>query len=163
MKKLLETTVLLIAMSLSAGAALAVDDVFHSPGQTTLTVGSNTITIENNVKYINYVEDDILHVTLDYTSTCNVVINNITPRKKAFTPKGVNGTAPSAVVISVVPAASGSITFDLQFTDLKKAGQKKFGMAHLNLSLNADGNCDGSTETPVNVGVQVSASTADHP
>lgn len=162
MKKLLETTILLIVFSLPAGAAFASDDIFQT-GETTVTKGSNAITIDNNVKYINYVEDDTLHVTLHYTATCDVLITGLTARKKEFTPKGVTGTVPTNVNFPLITGASGDITFDLQFTSLKHAGQKSFGMAHLSLALSADADCNTITDTPVNVGVQVSASTADHP
>jgi hypothetical protein len=163
MKKFLKTGIFVGALAMLAGAAFAADDVFHT-GETTVTKGSNVITIDNNVKYINYVEDDTLHVTLHFTATCNVLVTGLTAGHKEFTPKGVAGTGPTNVAFPLVAGASGDVTFDLQFTDLKKAGKAKhFGMAHLNLALSADSDCNTVTETPVNVGVQVSVSTADHP
>ena len=64
---------------------------------------------------------------------------------------------------------TGSVTFDIQFTSLKHAGKKHFGVAHLNLVLGVDEDCnlttgdangvDGSTT----IGVQISGSTASHP
>jgi hypothetical protein len=163
MKKLIETAVFLMALAIFSGNALATDDIFNNQvDSTSVTVGSNTITIENNVKYVNYVLNDVLHVELDYTATCNVVVTGVQLRSKAFTPKNVAGNI-SNIVPSVV-GATGSVTFDLQFTALKKAGKaKNFGMAHLDLLLSADSNCDLSTDTPVTVGAQVSASTAIHP
>jgi hypothetical protein len=167
MKKLIETAVFLMALAFFSGNALATDDIFNT-GQATLTEGSNTIIVDNNVKFINYVLNDVVRVTLDYNTTtnCPVAITGVTLRSKPFTPKGVVGNINNVTGLPALgtPATSGSVSFDLQFTALKKAGKSKnFGMAHLNLALNADENCDGSVDAPVNVGVQVSASTADHP
>src|SRR5436190_1999469 len=164
MKKLIKAAMFIAALCLPA-AALATDDVFNT-GQASLTEGSNVITIDNDVKYINYVANDVLHVALEYSATCNVAVTGITLRSKPFTPKGVAGNINNLVGIPALGTAalSGSVSFDLQFTALKKAGKSKsFGMAHLSLALNADENCDTVTDAPVSVGVQVSASTADHP
>jgi hypothetical protein len=163
MKKLLKTVVFLMALAIFSGNALATDDIFNNTvGQSSVTVGLNTITIENNVKYVNYILNDVLHVELDYTATCNVVVTGVQLRSKAFTPKNVAGNI-SNVVPSVV-GATGSVTFDLQFTALKKAGKaKNFGMAHLDLLLSVDDGCTGSPDTSATIGAQVSASTAIHP
>jgi len=163
MKKFLETVIFLTALAILSGNALATDDIFNNNvSQASVTVGSNVITIDNNIKYVNYVLNDVLHVTLDYTATCNVVVTGVQLRSKAFTPKNVAGNI-SNVVPSVV-GATGSVTFDLQFTALKKAGKaKNFGMAHLDVLLSADADCNTVTETPVTVGAQISASTATHP
>src|ERR1051325_11151419 len=128
-----ETFVILTALAILSGNVLATDDIFNNNvDETSVTSGSNTITIENNVKYVNYVLNDVLHVTLDYTATCNVVVTDVQLRSKAFTPKNVAGNIANKVFSPV--GGSGSVSFDLQFTALKKAGKSKnFGMAHLNL------------------------------
>jgi len=156
---------------LVAGPALATTE--FSRGQTVVTVGENTITADSTVQYVSYTTGETIHVTLDYTATCNLVFSGLTLRvPNPFTPKGVTGAI--AHVTGTPPSGaaglSGSVSFDLTFNTLKRAGKAKdFGMAHLNLVLGVDEDCnpatgdadgvDGSTTIPV----QISVSTASHP
>ena len=148
------------SLLLSAGAALA-DDT---------TVGSNTITVQNNLKFVNQTAGTPIHVVLDYTATCNVVFSGVTLRvPNGFTPKGVSGSIAN-VTGPAGPGTSGEVTFDLTFDTLKQAGKaKSFGMAHLSLALGADEDCNPATgdangvDGSVTIPLQVSASTASHP
>ena len=144
---------------LSAGVAMA--------GET--TSGSNSITVDNNIKFVNQVAGTPIHVVLDYTATCNVVFSGVTVRAPAgFTPKGVSGSIAN-VVVPATPGTSGEVTFDLTFDTLKQAGKaKSFGVAHLSLAFGVDEDCDPTTgdangiDGSVTVPLQVSASTASH-
>jgi len=141
-------------------------------GQTIVVVGANTITADNNVKFVNYTAGVTIPVTLNYSATCNILFGGLTLRlPQSFTPpKGVSGTIGS---VNGTPqgtaGASGSVTFDIVFTSLKNAGKKDFGVAHLNLVLGVDSDCNPATgdtagiDESVTIGVQISASTAAHP
>lgn len=162
MKTLVAVWAFLICLFLSTGLASAVDDLFNT-GSTTVTVGNNDITVTNNFKYVNYVEGNTLHVILTYSGDCGVSFISLGSRvPKGFTPKGVTG-----LVDDVDGGTLGTVTFDVTFDALKKAGKsKKFGVAHIDLNLAVDDDCtDGDTteDVPLKVGVQVSASTASHP
>jgi hypothetical protein len=163
---------------LSAGAASAAD-LFK---KSRTTVYQNDITLTNNVKYVNYVYTpetggETLHVTLAFSGSCPVVNPQIFPPPpqtggvdfvslgsrvpNGFTPKGVTG------VVGNVDGTThpGIVTFDIAFDTLKKAGEaKQFGMAHLDLNLAVDDDCNVLTDPePVKIGVQVSVSTAGTP
>jgi hypothetical protein len=163
---------LLGCVLLSSGPALATTE--FSRGQSTEAVGSNTITADSNVKYVSYTTGETINVTLDYTSTCNIVFSGLTLKvPNPFTPpKWVTGSVANVTGTPTAGAAgtSGSVSFDLTFDTLKHAGKAKdFGMVHLNLVLGVDEDCslatgdadglDGSTTIPV----QVSVSTVSHP
>lgn len=138
-----------------------------SRGHSTVTVGSNTLTAENNVKYVNYTVGEVLTVTLNYSATCDIEFSGLTQRSPMpYTPRGVTGVVSNVTGTPPAgsPAAIGSVTFDIQFTGLKTAGKRKqFGVAHLNLVLGVDDDCDGSIDGTVSIGVQISVSTASHP
>jgi hypothetical protein len=59
----------------------------------------------------------------------------------------------------------GTVTFDITFDTLKAAGDvKQFGVAHIDLNLAVDDDCNINTDPlPAKVGIQVSASTAGTP
>ena len=77
---------LLSGVLLSSGPALAQTTEF-SRGQTTVVVGANTITADNNVKFVNYTADETIPVTLSYSATCNIVFGGLTLRlPQPFTP-----------------------------------------------------------------------------
>src|SRR5213593_422901 len=135
MSKWMPGVTLLSSVLLSSGPALAQTTEF-SRGQTTVVVGANTITADNNVKFVNYTADETIPVTLSYSATCNILFGGLTIRlPQSFTPanavsgtiSGVNGTPQGAA------STSGSVTFDIVFASLKTAGKKDFGVAHLNL------------------------------
>ncbi len=164
-------TLLLSCVLLSSGPAQAQTTEF-SRGQTTAVVGSNTIMADNNVKFVNYTAGETIPVTLNYSATCNILFGGLTLRlPQSFTPanavsgtiSGVNGTPQGAA------STSGSVTFDIVFDSLKTAGKKDFGVAHLNLVIGVDSDCDPATgdgagiDESVTIGVQISVSTAAHP
>ena len=164
---------LLSCVLLSSGPALAQTTTTEfSRGQTTVVVGANTITADNNVKFVNYTADETIPVTLSFSATCNILFGGLTLRlPQSFTPpndvsgtiSSVSGTPPRTV------GTSGSVTFDIVFAFLKHAGQKDFGVAHLNLVIGVDSDCDATTgdaagiDESATIGVQISASTASHP
>ena len=153
------------------GTGLGSDDDRILCGQTTVVVGANTITADNNVKFVNSTARETIPVTLNYSATCNILFGGLTLRlPQPFTPpnvsgtiSGVSGTPPRTV------GTSGSVTFDIVFAFLKHAGQKDFGVAHLNLVIGVDSDCDATTgdaagiDESATIGVQISASTASHP
>ena len=163
---------LLSCVLLSSGAALAQTTEF-ARGQTIVVVGANTITADNNVKFVNYTKaDETITVILDYSATCNIPFGGLTLRlPQSFTPanavsgtiSGVNGTPQGAA------STSGSVTFTIALSPLKLTGSKSFGVAHLNLVLGVDSDCNPATgdaagiDESVTIGVQISASTASHP
>lgn len=158
---------------LLSGPAMAQTTEF-SRGQTTVVVDLNTITAENNVKFVNYTEAETLNITLNYAATCNIVFSGLTLRTpQPFTPaKGKTGGSLANVNGTPLPGAaatSGSVTFDIAFSPLKPAGKKSFAVAHLNLVLGVDSDCDPTTgdddgiDESVTIGVQVKVSTASHP
>ena len=164
---------LLSCVLLSSGPALAQTTTTEfSRGQTTVVVGANTITADNNVKFVDYTADETITVTLNYLATCNILFGGLTLRlPQSFTPpKGVSGTISG---VNGTPqgtaGTSGSVTFDITFASLKNAGKKDFGVAHLNLVLGVDSDCNPATgdgagiDESVTIGVQISASTASHP
>ena len=117
---------LLSCVLLSSGAALAQTTEF-ARGQTIVVVGANTITADNNVKFVNYTADETIPVTLNYSATCNILFGGLTLRlPQSFTPpkgasgtlSGVNGTPQGTA------STSGSVTFDIVFDSLKTAGKK---------------------------------------
>jgi len=138
-----------------------------SRGTATVEVDQNTVTIENNFKFVDYTEREVLHITARFQGTCNVVFSGLALRQpQPFTPaKGKVGGS-LKVIDDQTP---GAVTFDMAFSPLKAAGPKSFATAHLNLALGVDSDCDPSTgdesgiDEPVTVGVQVSVSTASHP
>jgi hypothetical protein len=163
---------LLGCLLLSSDPALAATTEF-SRGQTTVTVGSNTITADNNVKFVGYTAGDTITVTLNFSSTCNVVFSGLTLRSpNPFTPhRGVTGAISNVTGTPAPGSASttGSVTFDIRFDTLKHAGKKDFGMAHLSLVLGVDEDCNPATgdadgvDGASSIGVQLSVSTASHP
>jgi len=172
MRKLVPIFTLLICSLLSSGPVFAVATEF-SRGERTVIVGSNTITADNNVKYVNYTAGETIPVTLEYSATCNIVFNGLALRMpQPFTPKGVTGAISNVVGTPApgTPGTSGDVTFDIKFNSLKTAGKSKyFGVAHLNLVLGVDSDCDFSTgdadgvDQLITIGVQISVSTANHP
>jgi len=158
-----------LLLSSEPAAATAVE---FSRGQTTVTVGSNTITADNNVKYVLYTTGETITVTLHYSASCNIIFSGLTLRSpNPFTPRGVagaianvSGTPPSGGATT-----TGSVTFDIQFSALKQAAMKSFGVAHLNLVLGVDDDCSPVTgdadgvDGQVTIGVQISVSTVSHP
>ena len=177
MKELLVATNLVIAavtllscVLLSSGPALAQTTEF-ARGQTIVVVGTNTITADNNVKFVNYTADETIPVTLNYSATCNILFGGLTLRlPQSFTPPNVSGTISgvSGTPLGTV-GTSGSVAFDIVFTSLKKAGKKDFGVAHLNLVLGVDSDRNPATgdtagiDESITIGVQISASTVSHP
>ena len=164
---------LLGCLLLSSGPALAQATEF-SRGQTTVTVDLNTITAENNVKFVNYTEGESLTVTLNYSATCNIVFSGLTLRlPQPFTPANGKTGRTFAMVSGTpspgAPSTRGSVTFTISFSSLKPAGPKSFAVAHLNLILGVDSDCDPTAgdgdgiDESVTIGVQISASTASHP
>jgi len=162
---------LLSCVLLSSGPALAQTTEF-ARGQTTVVVGANTITADNNVKFVNYTARETIPVTLNYSATCNILFGGLPLRlPQSFTP--ANGVSGSVSGVTGTPqgaaSTSGSVTFDIVFTSLKTAGKKDFGVAHLNLVIGVDSDCDPATgdgagiDESVTIGVQISASTASHP
>ena len=160
---------LLSCVFLSSGPALAQTTEF-ARGQTIVVVGTNTITADNNVKFVNYTADETIPVTLNYSATCNILFGGLTLRlPQSFTPPNVSGTISgvSGTPLGTV-GTSGSVAFDIVFTSLKKAGKKDFGVAHLNLVLGVDSDCVPATgdaagiDESVTIGFQISASTASH-
>jgi hypothetical protein len=162
----------------SAGSASAAD--LFKTGRT--VASKNDITVTNNFKYVNYLYTpetggETLHVTLTFRGNCPVVNPLIYPPlpntggvdfvslgsrvPNGFTPKGVTGLV-SNVDGTTTP---GTVTFDVTFDTLKDAGSaKQFGMAHIDLNLAVDDDCNVNTDAmPMKVGVQVSASTAGTP
>lgn len=165
-------------LALSAGATSAAD--LFKKGRT--VVSRNDITVTNNFKYVNYqyapeTGGETLHVTLNFRGSCPVVNPQIYPPlpdtggvdfvslgsrvPNGFTPKGVTGLV-SNVDGTTTP---GVVTFDVTFNTLKDAGSaKQFGIAHIDLNLAVDDDCNANTDTmPMKVGIQVSASTAGTP
>src|SRR3989442_11057947 len=115
MSKWMPGVTLLSCVLLSSGPALAQTTEF-ARGQTTMVVGANTITADNNVKFVNYTADERIPVTLNYSATCNVLFGGLPLRlPQSFTPpkavsgtiSGVNGTPQGAAGVS------GSVTFDI--------------------------------------------------
>ena len=172
MKVRMSGATFLSCLLLFVGPALAQTTEF-SRGETIVTVGLNTITAENNVKFVNYTAGEPITVTLAYTATCPIVFSGLLLRQpQPFTPpKGVSG---DVVVVSGTPTAgapdiSGAVTFDIVFFTLKHAGNKDFGVAHLNLVLGVDSDCDPTTgdsdgiDEATTIGVQIKVSTASHP
>ena len=172
MKTWIAGVVFLTGVLLAAGPARATTE--FSRGQTVETVGENTITADSTVQYVSYTTGETIHVTLDYTATCNLVFSGLALRvPNPFTPpKSVTGSMADVTGTPTSGAAStsGSVSFDLTFNTLKHAGKAKdFVMVHLNLVLGVDEDCnpatgdadgvDGSTTIPV----QISVSTASHP
>lgn len=141
--------------------------------QTTVELDENAVTVERAVRYVEYAAGDTLSITLNFEGTCNVVFGDLALRgPNPFTPRAVSGTlanvagAPEAGA----PATSGSVTFDLTFDTLKKAGKaKQFGLAHMTLVLGVDEDCDPSTgdddgvDGTLSLPVKVFVSTATHP
>jgi hypothetical protein len=167
-------------LMLFAGVASAAD--LFKTGESMVTEAENDISVTNNFKYVNYLYTaptggETLHVSLNFNGSCLDVNPLIYPPvpyaggvdfvslgsrvPNGFTPKGVTG------VISNVDGTTtlGTVTFDLTFDTLKQAGKrKKFGVAHIDLNLAVDDDCDVATDpVPTKVGIQVSASTAARP
>src|SRR5438445_13782712 len=104
---------LLSCVLLSSGPALAQTTEF-SRGQTTVVVGANTITADNNVKFVNYTADETIPVTLNYSATCNILFGGLTLRlPQSFTPaNAVSGTITGVSGTPQVGAdTSGSVNF----------------------------------------------------
>lgn len=163
---------------LSAGAASAAD--LFKTGR--IIANKNDITVTNNFKYVNYLYTpetggETLHVTLTFHGSCLAVNPLIFPPvpntggvdfvslgsrvPNGFTPKGVTGLVGN-VDGTTTP---GTVTFDVTFDTLKAAGDvKQFGVAHIDLNLAVDDDCNINTDPlPAKVGIQVSASTAGTP
>jgi hypothetical protein len=170
MNKWILGVMLLSCVLLSSGPAFAQATEF-TRGETTVVVDLNTITAENNVKFVNYTLGETIIVTLNYSATCNIVFSGLTLRQpRPFTPaKRTDGSIANVTGAPTTPGTSGSVTFDITFTALKSAGKKAFAVAHLNLVLGVDSDCDPATgddngvDESVTIGVQVSVSTASHP
>jgi hypothetical protein len=177
---MLASVVALLCCSLLSSNPVLGAAAEFSRGQTTEMVGSNSITVDNNVKFVNYTAGEVLTVTLEFSSTCNIVFSGLTLRTpRPFTPpRFVNGSisnvtgAPSPGV----PGTAGSVTFDIQFDKLKPTGMmmnmgmmRDFAMAHLNLVLGVDEDCNPATgdahgvDGSATIGVQISVLTAPHP
>jgi hypothetical protein len=170
MKRPTLVVTLLASMFLVSGPAFAATEFNRE--QATVAIGSNTIIADSVVQYVSYTAGDTIEVTLNYAATCNIVFSGLTLRMPIpFTPpksvtgsmSNVSGTPPSADI-------TGSVTFDLQLNTLKQAGHsKQFGVAHLNLVLGVDEDCNPATgdangvDGSVTIPVEVSASTASHP
>jgi hypothetical protein len=170
MRILAPVVALLGCVLLSSDPVLAAAAEF-SRGQAIETVDSNTITVDNNVKYVTYTAGEVITVTLDYSSTCNVVFSGLTLRTpQPFTPpKAVTGAIANVTGTSGA-GTTGTVTFDIHFDKLKKAGKSKSsGMAHLDVVFGVDTDCNPATgdangvDEAVTIGVQISVSTATHP
>ena len=142
----------------------------------------NDITVTNNVKYVNYIFSladggETLHVTLPFKGSCKIEVCPLISEvcnggaafvslgsrvPNGFTPKGVTGVVENVVLDNTV--SPHTVSFDLTFDTLKDTGSKQFGVAHLDLNLAVDDDCNVATDdVPLKIGVQVSASTASHP
>lgn len=160
-KKILIGLVALL-LGLSAVSAYAADELRRN--QCVIPVGSNSITVENNVKYVNYLQSEVLTVTLNFSGTANIMFSGLALRMpNSFTPKGTLGTLSNVTGLPTAPALTGSVTFNLTFDQFKAKGKKKAGVAHLDLFLGVDEDGDGEIDETLKVGVQISASTVAHP
>jgi hypothetical protein len=176
-----KTRIALMIACLTGITGLATAADLFKAGKT--VVYRNDITVTNNVKYVNYLYTgadggETLHVTLPFKGSCLVeVCPLIAPEvcnggatfvslgsrvPNGFTPKGVTGTLANVVLDNTV--SPHTVSFDLTFATLKDTGSKQFGVAHLDLNLAVDDDCNAATDdVPLKIGVQVSASTASHP
>jgi len=154
-----------VVLVLMAGSVFGA--VEFKRGQTQVTVGSNIITSDCNLKYVNYVEGETISITLNYSALYNIAFSGLNIRANVpFTPaKKVLGSIANITGLPVTPPATlGSVTFDLRFDQLKAAGKaKKFGQAHLKLILGVDTDGDGEIDDDVTITVNISVSTASHP
>ena len=111
---------LLSCVLLSSGPASGATE--FTRGQTTVTVGDNTITAENNVKFVDYTEGEMLTVTFNYSATCNIVFGGLSVRlPQPFTPNNgkvgattsmISGT-PSARPMSATSLIGNTCSFGL--------------------------------------------------
>src|SRR5881628_2052870 len=86
MSKWMPGVTLLSSVLLSSGLALAQTTEF-SRGQATVVVGANTITADNNVKFVNYTAGETIPITLSYSATCNILFSGLPLRlPQSFTP-----------------------------------------------------------------------------
>lgn len=106
-----------------------------SRGQTTVTVERNAITVDNDLKYVAYAQDETIRVTLDYSATCNVVFAGLTMfRPVPFSPRTVTGSMGNVrgTPLPEHPGNRGSVSFDLRFTTLNETSPgAKSGLARL--------------------------------
>ena len=159
-------TFTLLGLVLGAGPALATTEVRRV--ETTVELDENTVTVERAVRFVEYTAGETLSITLEYSGTCNVAFGDLALRgPNPFTPRVVTGTLAS--VTGAPAGTSGSVTFDLTFDTLKKAGKKEFGVAHMTLTLGIDEDCDPATgdadgvDGTLSLPVKVFVSTAQHP
>jgi len=147
--KALGCAVALLGLSLSPGVARG-GAIEASRAPASVTVGKNTVTVDTDVRYVGYTVGDTIPITLDYSATCNIVFNGLELWKtRPFAPPklaagqlwGVNG-APGAGSA----ATSGSVTFNLRFTQLARAATgEQSGQARAELTLGVDKDCDLAT------------------
>lgn len=140
-----------------------------SRGQTTVTVERNAITVDNDLKYVAYAQDETIRVTLDYSATCNVVFAGLTMfRPVPFSPRTVTGSMGNVrgTPLPEHPGNRGSVSFDLRFTTLNETSPgAKSGLARLNLVLGVDKDCDLATgdsdgiDRPITIRAQVRVTT----
>ena len=147
MVRILATVVALLgSVLLSSDPVFAVSEL--SRRHTTVHVGSNSITADRNLTFGDYTKGRTFTVTLDFASTCHVVFSGLTLRSpNPFTPRGAGGAISD---VSGTPSpgqagTTGSVTFDIRFDALHHQPTKDFGVAHLNLVLGVDEDCQPST------------------
>src|SRR5947209_18371824 len=99
---------LLSCVLLSSGPALAQTTTTEfARGQTTVVVGANTITADNNVKFVDYTARETIPVTLSYSATCNIIFGGLTLRlPQSFTP--ANAVSGSVSGVTGTPQGAGS-------------------------------------------------------
>ena len=164
------TIVAILIGGVLLSSAPAIAQTEFSREQAVITLGSNTLTVDDSVQYVFYTAGTTFPVTLNYSATCNIVFSGLTLHlPNAFTPRGVNGTLTLVGGTPTTPGTGGSVTFDLDYTALKHTPVKDFGVAHLTLVLGVDEDCNPATgdssglDGAVNIGVAISVSTARHP
>jgi hypothetical protein len=157
----------LLGLVLAAGQAYAATEIRRV--ETSVELDENTVTVERAVRFVEYVAGETLSITLNFEGSCNVVFSALELRgRNPFTPRVVAGRLENVAGAPV--GTTGSVTFDLTFDALKKAGwAKSFGVAHMKLTLGIDEDCDPETgdddgiDGTLTLPVKVFVSTASHP
>jgi hypothetical protein len=130
--------------------------VESSRDRTTLTIEQNTVTVDNDVKYLGYVPGERIQVTLAYTATCSVVFSGVTLFKPMpfVPPRVVTGELAN---VSGTPrpgnaATTGSVTFSITFKTMESESAEstgsRSGLARLMLVLGVDQDCNLATGDP---------------
>jgi len=140
---------LLACLLLSAPPAFAAATE-SARSQTSMASRQNTVTADNDVKYVDDVPGQRIPVMLEYSADCNVVFKDLALfRPIGFAPpKIVTGqlTGIYGLPLKGRAANTGDVTFDLKFDSLdRRPCGEQTGMARLNLVLGVDQDCDLST------------------